>query len=114
MSWNYRVCKAANKVPEGKDPERYEGYAYGIHEAYYNERGEIWATTEKTMSIKSFIMAWDCANEEEALASIKDQLEKMAMALEKPVVDLDTIIWGETDWDDDDEMPSDIEELTRD
>ena len=34
MSWNYRIVKH----PDG---------TYGIHEAYYNDDGEIWALTEK-------------------------------------------------------------------
>jgi len=41
--WNYRVIRHRGKDPLGK---RKWVYWFSIHEAYYDDHGKIWATTD--------------------------------------------------------------------
>lgn len=81
MTWNYRVCKETYKG------DGYEEVGYSIREAYYTKSGEIWAVTEGAKGLYG-----------ESLDDIKDGLEKMAKALEKEIVDLDTIVYAKEDF----------------
>ena len=84
MSWNYRVCKETKE----------DAISYGIHEAYYNTNDEIWAVTEDAISVYSSIVLED-QSEEECLTEMKLIIDQMREALEKPVIDLDTIKFAE-------------------
>lgn len=87
--WNYRIVKRMHKYTIGT-VER-EHCTYGIHEAYYDDNGEVDAITENPKDIQSTLELWDCETEEECLASLKDQLTKMQLAFAKPVLDYDKI-----------------------
>jgi len=41
MNWNYRILKRQNESGE---------YEYGIHEVFYNEKGEIVSWTKESMT----------------------------------------------------------------
>jgi len=82
MSWNYRVCKITYN--QGTD---YEEVSYEIREAYYNKDGGIWAVTENPKGI--------AADSEE---SILTSLEWMKQAVERPVLDLDTFVFADSDF----------------
>lgn len=83
-TWNYRVCKETyNKGAP------YEEIGYTIREAYYTASGEIWGVTEVTSGLYG-----------DNLDDIKDGLRKMHMALDKDVIDLDTIIFAKLDQND--------------
>lgn len=73
--WNYRVCAKthATNVP-GMDPE----VEYSIHEVYYDEAGNIsgWTADPVTVGASS-------------LKDLRDVLNLIAGALNKPVIDLD-------------------------
>ncbi len=77
--WNYRLCR--QKAPNAAV------YTYGIHEAYYNPDGTIWAITEDAVSagFDEFEPA-----DAEAVESMKKTLGWMALALDKPMIDLET------------------------
>ena len=77
MSWNYRVVKRTYCCEETW---------YQIHEAYYNSNGEITAITEKPVDPAGLTMD-----------ELKESLEWMQKALEKPVLDYDNIEFAE--WD---------------
>lgn len=75
MSWNYRLCKETyNKGTE------HEEIAFTIREVYYKEDGSISSYTENTASLLA-----------ESPEDMKWALEKMQEALNKEVVDLDTL-----------------------
>ena len=103
MSWNYRICKTTTtgEYPGG---EKWTNICYAIHETYYNPAGEIWATTENPIPpLADTAPGTDNETEEECLASIRDQLEKMTAALDKDVVDLDTIVFADNNSREDDD-----------
>lgn len=73
MTWNYRVCKET--FPE-------DDY-YSIREVYYNNNGEITAVTEDAVGVSGY-----------TIDEMKFSLEKMNLALNKDVVDLNTIVFA--------------------
>lgn len=79
-TWNHRVCKETEN----------EYVNFSIREVYYNSKGEIWAVDENPCHVY-------CSEdwEEEPLDSLKKTLTWMLGALEKPIVDLDTIKFAE-------------------
>jgi len=87
--WNYRIVKRLHKYTIGTVDRA--SYTYGIHEAYYDEAGEVTTITENPKDIQSTLELWDCETEEECLASLQDQLTKMQLAFSKPVLDYDDI-----------------------
>lgn len=83
--WDYRLVKVTyNKG------EEHEEVAYEIREAYYNKDGSIWAVTEEAKGIYG-----------EDIAGILQVLEWMKMATEKEIIDLDTFVFVEPDFEKD-------------
>ena len=78
MTWNYRVCKSTYTG------EGFEEVNYEIHEVYYNPDGSIWATSQNATPVYA-----------ETEEGIKEVLEKMRVASEKEVIDLDKIAYVE-------------------
>lgn len=72
MHWNHRVVK---KVYENGEIQ------LGIHEVFYNEDGSIYAYTTDPMEA---CIVGDCENE--LLDNLREYLEWMQRALEKPVL----------------------------
>jgi hypothetical protein len=78
MTWNYRVCKETYK-PGTPEAEEY----YSIREVYY-DGDKITGVTEKAAGIGGY-----------DIEDIKFSLEKMQLALNKDVVDID-LLWPKT------------------
>lgn len=74
MTWNHRVCKKT----EGTD------VLFGFHEAYYNKAGEVAAITAEPIRIFS-----------ESVEDLQIILDRLAIAMSKPVLDMDTIVYAE-------------------
>lgn len=83
MSWNYRIGRKTLKYKVDLSDDYYEEDQYGIVECYYNEEGEIYATTER------FIEPYG-----ETLEDLKRSFEKMKEAFDKEVLDLDNIVYA--------------------
>ena len=89
MTWNHRTCKKTHKC------DTHETVLYGIHEVYYNEKGEVWAVTEEPVTISTaFVKDMEEFDDEGAVAALKEQLERMLRALDTPIIDQDTIIYA--------------------
>lgn len=83
MSWNYRIARKTLKCKVDLSNDYYEEDQYGIVECYYNEEGEIYATTER------FIEPYG-----ETLEELKWSFDKMKEAFDKEVLDLDNIVYA--------------------
>lgn len=88
MSWEYRTGrkKLVSNVCDmdtGEVLETYMEDQYGIVECYYNDEGEIYATTEH------FIEPYG-----ETLEELKWSFEGMKEAFDKEVLDLDNIVYA--------------------
>ncbi len=89
MSWNFRVCKETkgNVVK------------YSIHEAYYNDGGEIWGVTDDETGVASFLNPepeiGDLETEEDRLLEMKQTIDWMLEAFDKDIIDLDTVKFAE-------------------
>lgn len=70
--WNHRVVR---RTFEGYDEVR-----YGIHEAYYDDNGLIWAITKDAVEVDA-----------EDMDGLKQKLEWMQKALENPILEYDNI-----------------------
>lgn len=77
--WNYRLCR--RKAPNS------EVYTYGIHEAYYNADGTIWAVTDNAVSVGFDEFE---PSDAEAYGNMRKTLKWMMEAMDKPMIDLDT------------------------
>lgn len=89
MTWSHRICKKMHKC------ETHETVLYGVHEVYYNEKGEVWAATEDPMAISTaFIKDMEEFDDVGAIAALKEQLERILCALDAPILDLDTIVYA--------------------
>lgn len=89
MTWNHRVCKKTHKC------DTHETVLYGIHEVYYNEKGEVWAVTEEPVTISTaYIKYEEEFDDDDAVATLKEQLERMLRALDTPIIDQDTITYA--------------------
>ena len=90
MSWNYRVAKKCISVDILKDEVTGEVIdscsedQFGICEVYYNDEGKITSTTER------FIEPYG-----ETLEELKWSFDKMKEAFDKPVIDLDNIVYAD-------------------
>lgn len=51
MTWNYRVVKKPVDTPTSLGGGQH--YIYGIHEAYYNEDGEVWGITQTPIELSA-------------------------------------------------------------
>ena len=79
MTWNYRVVKRRHVGKDllGRD---YVTYTYGIHEAYYDEKGKVCSITENPVD------AFGESREE-----LERDLKRHLKALKLPTIDYDTI-----------------------
>lgn len=89
MSFNYRICtkKLVSDVCDmdtGKVLETYTEDQFGICEVYYNDKGDITFTSE------NFIEPYG-----ETLEGLKTSFNMMKEAFDKPVLDLDNIVYAE-------------------
>ena len=75
MSWNYRVLRQVELGPDGK-----EMIYYGIHEVYYNSAGVPTTCSINPMSPFG-----------ETFEELVSDLRYFSEALEKPVLDFDSI-----------------------
>lgn len=92
MSWNYRICK---KTLEGNN---HVAVVYGIHEAYYNDNGEIWGVTENPIMVLTDIVLDLDEKEEDAVKDLKETMRYITKALEEPILDLDTLKFAKPDF----------------
>lgn len=83
MSWEYRVGCKKLKCKVDLSNDYYEEDCFGIVECYYNEEGEIYATTEH------FIEPYG-----ETLEDLKWSFDKMKEAFDKEVLDLGSIVYA--------------------
>lgn len=84
MKWNYRVVQETHQTHIG---EGYKEVVYGIHEAYYNEAGEVHSITEKPVAATA-----------DSLEELVQTLRMMQEACEEPVIDIDTFVFGKSDY----------------
>lgn len=75
MTWNYRVCKETYKLGT-PDAEEY----YSIREVYY-DGDKITSVTENAVGVSGY-----------TFEEIQFSLEKMQLALNKDIVDID-VLW---------------------
>lgn len=88
MSWNYRICtkKLVSDVCDmdtGKVLETYTEDSFGICEVYYNDEGDIAFTSEYFQEPFG-----------ETLEELKTSFNMMKEAFDKPVIDLDNIVYA--------------------
>lgn len=95
MTWEYRVCK------EGAG----EDTSYSIREVYYNSLGDVFAIS----ATPDCVVTWDedmedkeKGGEQAAVQSIKDTLIRMLEATNKPVIDMDNVVYAPRDRGEDD------------
>lgn len=93
MTWNYRVCKETRKWETST--QKGETVEYGIREAYYNSKGEVQFVTVEPKAVITDLCPFTCEDEAECLESLKSQMDMMTLALSKPILDLDTIVFAE-------------------
>lgn len=79
-TWNHRVCK---EIIEGRSE-------FSIREVHYNDNGDIWAVGQDPCTVY-YSEDWGG----DPLVSIKKTLNWMLSAVEKPIIDLDTIKFAE-------------------
>lgn len=102
-TWNYRLCSETAREHDGK-PVIY----YSLREAYYNDDGEIWAVTENATGLGFDRYPFE---DTDPLDTVRVSLDRMRLALDKPIVDLDTIVFAsQSDVDDEDAEVVDFEE----
>lgn len=77
MSWNYRVIKRTHDTGETW---------YQMHEVYYNDAGEITGMTISPIDPAGVTME-----------ELRESLDWMYKALDKPVLDYDNIEYAECD-----------------
>lgn len=92
MTWSNRLCKRTVKTSHGTS------ILYGIHEAFYNSQKEICTVTTEPITID--VEQWDEATEEECVKSLKETIERIKHALDKPIIDLDNITYVKFDGED--------------
>ena len=83
MSWEYRIGRKTLKCKVDLSNDHYEEDCFGIVECYYNDEGEIYATTEHFTNPYG-----------ETLGELKWFFEKMKEAFDKEVLDLDNIVYA--------------------
>lgn len=104
-SWNYRLCKETVREYDG-EPVVY----YSLREAYYNANDEIWAVTESSPGIGFDQYSFE---DFDPIEEAKTALNRMRQALDRPIVDLDTIVFADSgiDMDGPSEVVDDIDDL---
>ena len=94
MTWNYRVVKTSTHTHLGTI------VAYEIREVYYNKSGGVVAISEVAAPVYSDLEPDDFEsgkNESDALNVLEQELHRFKQAIEKPIVDLDTLEFAEDD-----------------
>ena len=80
MSWNYRIVYHKAEFIENIPDLTWDEYL-AIHEVYYDDKGKIEFISREPDGIVG----------EDSLSSIKDILEKMTEALQKPIINYDNL-----------------------
>ena len=75
MTWNYRICKEV--ICPDTD---YEETLFSLREVYYDSEGNITGYTANPVGLVS-----------ESLDGFKDTLSKIQIAINKEVIDLDSL-----------------------
>ena len=78
MNWNHRVVKRTYTSEDGKPV--YREVMYGVHEAYYDEKGKVFMITDNPTAPSG-----------DSMEELKESLEYMTKALEHPILDYDNI-----------------------
>lgn len=94
--WNYRLCKETVREYDG-EPVSY----YSIREAYYNDDGSIWAVTGNEVGLGFDRYSFET---EDPIDTARQSLNWMLAALEKPILDLDTIEYAPQQSIEDDDL----------
>lgn len=76
MTWNHRLVRRTY-------PDAAQGVWFGIHEAYYDDDGKIYAITEEPVA--------PCG---EAVEELREEISRMARALSAPVVIYEDVVRG--------------------
>jgi hypothetical protein len=107
-TWNYRLCKETAREHDG-EPVIY----YSLREAYYNADGEIWAVTEGEASVGFDQYPFENFD---PVKEAERTFDRMRQALDRPIVDLDTIVFADSgvDMDDASEVIDNIDDLDLD
>ena len=99
-TWNYRLCKETVREHDGTPV-----FYYSLREAYYNDNEEVWAVTENAVGIGFDQYSFDTFDPVEETAS---SLARMQQALERPILDLDTIVFAEQTYTDDEDEVAEV------
>lgn len=104
-TWNYRLCKETAREHDG-EPVVY----YSLREAYYNDKEEIWAVTEESVGIGFDQYSFE---DFDPIEEARTALDRMRQALDRPIVDLDTIVFADSgiDMDGPSEIIDNIDDL---
>ena len=78
MTWNYRLVKRPVGTPTSLGGGQH--YIYGIHEAYYNEDGEVWGITQTPIELSA-----------EHINELKMDWLRLMEAFTAPVLDYDEV-----------------------
>lgn len=88
MTWEYRICKQTHAYKVGDKTQT--SVSYGIHEVYYNDKGEIFGITENAKAIiVDQLLEED--TEADTLNEINETFELMQLAMSKPVINIDEV-----------------------
>ena len=77
--WNYRLVKTKDK----------DHYKIGIHEVYYDKDNKPFACSIEPESLCLFLEL-DASTEEEIVSELKDNLDYILKAFNKPILNIDT------------------------
>ena len=88
MGWNHRLCKQTHELASGE-----KVVSYGIHEVFYNEDDTIYGITVDPVSVGFDL--FEGIDDEDPVESATWTLNKMIEALNKPILDLDTIEYSD-------------------
>lgn len=89
--WNYRIVrKKVQKHADGTPWTGEELFQFGIHEAYCDKNGKVWAITVNPEDLVVFD-AWKELEKDTPEAMLKQTLEWMLKACDKPILEYDKI-----------------------
>lgn len=83
--WNFRVCKEKYK-------DIGDVWELSIREVYYNDDDSIWAVSQNAISAHGEID--EDSDEAAALKDVKADLQRMQECTEKPILDLNTLVFA--------------------
>ena len=92
MYWNHRFCKQTRHYTVGD--KTYKSVDFGIHEVHYNSNDEIVCITKEPVAIVS---CDDCDeySDLEMAGQVHEIIDRMLKAMDKPLIDMDTIVYAE-------------------